>query len=198
MSQSQPPPGLIPKKSPVGLYIALIAVLLALIGGLIWYKVARKPQPVTPQPVVQSVVPTAAPPPVFDIPAPPELDASADADTGAGKRPSGGVNLCAGPCQGDAPPALQSALTATASASRGCYERALRNNAALQGRMVVSVRIAANGTVCGASISQDALGAQDVSSCVLGLFRGKTYPPPTGGRCVDVNVPLSFQPRETK
>lgn len=192
-------PSRVPTHSGGGWYIAGIVILLLLIIGLVWWKLSRS-QPVAQPPVIQSVTAVnTPPPPVLDIPMPPELDAAVDAEPDSGGRVVGvGENLCSGPCNGDAPAALQSALSGAGAASRGCYERALRNDPTLAGRIVVSVRVASNGNVCGASLSQNTLGSGGVGECVLGLFRGKHFPGATGGKCVDVNVPMSFTPRETK
>ncbi len=192
-------PSKVPTSSGGGWYIAGIIILLLLIVGLVWWKLSR-PQPVAQPPVIQSVTAiNTEPSPVLDIPMPPALDAAVDAESDA-KAPvvGGGENLCAGPCRGDAPAALQTALSGAGAASRGCYERALRNDPTLAGRIVVSVRVASNGNVCGANISQNTLGSGGVAECVLGLFRNKHFPGATGGKCVDVNVPMSFTPRETK
>lgn len=205
MTPSQSPrssiPSTVPKKSSGAPYVIGIVVLVALIVGLVWFKFSRDKEPPAQPPVIQSVTQNnTPPPPVFDIPAPPELDAAADAVADTTKKPAGGggVTLCSSPCTGNAPPALRSALSGTASAARGCYERALRTNAMLEGRMMVAVRVASNGNVCSASIAQDSVGSPQVSSCVIGLFSGKRFPPVTGGRCADVQVPLSFKPRENK
>jgi hypothetical protein len=192
-------PSRIPTSSGGGWYIAGIVVFVLLIAGLIWWKLSR-PQPVAQPPVIQSVAaPNTEAPPAIDIPMPPALDAAVDAEPDAKARVvTGGDNPCAGPCTGDAPAALQSALSGAGSAARGCYERALRTDPTLAGRIVVSVRVASNGNVCSASITQNTLGSGGVSECVLGLFRGKRFPGAAGGKCVDVNVPLSFTPRENK
>jgi hypothetical protein len=67
----------------------------------------------------------------------------------------------------------------------------------LQGKLVVGVRLDPSGSVCTTSIAQDGVHSAEVASCVLGMFRGAHFPAPTGG-CVDVNVPMSFVPREAK
>lgn len=204
MTPSEPPrssiPSTLPKRSSGGPYIAAIVLLVLLIVGLVWFKFSRDKEP-PPPPVVQSVtLNNTPPPPVFDIPAPPELEAGPDAEADSGKKPSGapGMSLCSSPCTATVPSALRSALSGTAGAARGCYERALRTNSMLEGRMMVAVRVASNGNVCSASVVQDSVGSAQVSSCVAGLFSGKRFPPVTGGRCADVQVPLSFKPRENK
>jgi len=172
-------------------------VLVLLIVGLVWFKFSRDEKPPPQPPVIQSVTQNEKPPPVFDIPAPPELEAGPDAEPDEDKKPvAKGATLCSSPCTAKVPGALRSALTSTGAAARGCYERALRTNSMLQGRLMVAVRVAANGNVCSASIVQDSVGSAQVSSCVIGLFQGKRFPPVTGGRCADVQVPLSFMPRE--
>jgi len=128
---------------------------------------------------------------------PPEIEAGPEGGPDASKKVgTSGPSLCAGPCNGNAPPSLRSALSSTAGAARGCYERALRTNSMLEGRMMVAVRVASNGNVCSASVVQDSVGSPQVTSCVTSLFSGKRFPPVTDGRCADVQVPLSFKPRE--
>jgi hypothetical protein len=89
---------------------------------------------------------------------------------------------------------LRSALAAKAGQARGCYERALRQNTMLQGRLVVNVRVGPQGQVCSAGIGQNALGDPGVASCVLQMFRAGTFPPAQGG-CVDTAVPMNFVPK---
>ena len=57
--------------------------------------------------------------------------------------------------------------------------------------MTVSVQVGSNGTACGTSIVNDSVHSSEVSSCVLGRFRGQSFPPPTSG-CVTLNVPINF------
>ncbi|MBM4361481.1 MAG: AgmX/PglI C-terminal domain-containing protein, partial [Deltaproteobacteria bacterium] len=115
----------------------------------------------------------------------------------AKKRTGGGGGGCSGACKGNATPALQAALGGAAGSARGCYERALRTNSMLQGKLVVGVRVAPGGGTCNASIVTDTLGDGAVGSCVLQKFRGGTFPAPAGG-CVDVQVPISFMPKTAK
>jgi hypothetical protein len=57
--------------------------------------------------------------------------------------------------------------------------------------MTVSVQVGSSGAVCGASIANDSVNSGEISSCVLGRFRGRTFPPPESG-CVVVNIPIAF------
>jgi hypothetical protein len=181
-------------------YIIASVILVVVIVVVLWFKF-RKSEEQGPPPVVSSAPVNTIQAPAFDLPPPPELDASSDADPDSGARRSanaGGGGLCASPCQGTDTPALSSALRGAASSSRGCYERALRTNSMLQGKLKIGVRVASNGTVCSASVVEDGLHSAEVSSCVVGLFRGRPFPAPAGGSCVDVTIPVSFTPQEGK
>jgi hypothetical protein len=169
--------------------------MLLLMGGLIFWKLrgsdekpvasVQPPPPATTPQVFEQPPPPPPPPP------PPEED--------AGKKPTGkvvgvGGGGCAGECKGTAGAALQSALAAKAGAARGCYERGLRQNATLQGKLVVSVRVGPGGQVCSAGVASNSLGDPGVASCVVGLFRSASFPAPEGG-CVDTQVPMNFVPK---
>jgi len=175
-------------------------VLALIIVFVLYFKL--RPQQAPPAPVVVPSAPaTTAPAPAFDLPPPPPVeDAGSDADDGGKRVAAGGVSggLCNSQCAGTDNPALSSALRAAAGSARGCYERALRTNSMLQGRLRIGVRVASNGTVCSASLVEDTLHSAEVSGCVLGLFRGKPFPAPSGGSCVDVTIPVSFTPQEGK
>jgi hypothetical protein len=77
------------------------------------------------------------------------------------------------------------------ASARGCYDRALRNNSNLAGKLTIAVRVAQNGSACSVNATSDTLGDPSVTSCVLQKFRSGKYPRPRGG-CVDAAVPISF------
>jgi outer membrane biosynthesis protein TonB len=193
MPESTRPP---PPKTGSGGFIAAAAVMLLLMGGLIYWKVSGDRDPpspvVTTPPVLTETAPRLEAPP----PPPPKLEEVEDAGKKVVKQvrstPSGGG--CAGECTGTAPAALQGALRAKAGAARGCYERALRQNAMLQGKLMVAVRVGPQGQICSANVVNDSLGDPGVASCVLGMIRSSSVPPPNGG-CVDVQVPMNFVPK---
>jgi TonB family protein len=85
-------------------------------------------------------------------------------------------------------------MAVTGARAQGCYERALRQNSTLQGRLMIRVRVGPRGEVCAASVASDSLGDQGVSSCVLQKFQATTFPAPVNG-CVDIQVPLRFEPK---
>lgn len=180
-----------------GQYIALAVVFLLFGGGLLAYKMKGddKPPPPPPPPVTSA---TVARPMLTDAPPPPPMDDDAGvAMPDASTKTAGavGASPCSLTCSGTASGALQSEVQGIAGRSRGCYERALRQNAQIQGRMTVALKVDAAGNVCGASAVNDTLGAPEVSSCVTGMFRGKKFSPPTGG-CANITIPLNFAPKK--
>jgi hypothetical protein len=79
--------------------------------------------------------------------------------------------------------------------SRRCYEKQLSQNSSLSGKMTVHMKIAPNGQVCSANITNDTIGDQGLANCVLGVFRTSTFPASPGG-CVEANAPLNFVPKK--
>ncbi|MBK6577376.1 MAG: AgmX/PglI C-terminal domain-containing protein [Sandaracinaceae bacterium] len=96
-------------------------------------------------------------------------------------------------CEGTiAPAALQAAVTRYRGQVRQCYERALKQNNMLQGRVTVTVGIGANGRVETASASGP-LGSS-VNSCVTAAARTWQLVAPTGGTCATARVPFNMTP----
>lgn len=192
MSESTTPP----PKHGSGAFIGAVILMLLAMGGLLYWKFSGKDG--SPQPSIPLPSATAAPQLEEAPPPPPPIEPD------AGKKPepekkkvvaSGGGGC--GSCGGEVPPQLKSALASAANSARGCYERALRQNAMLQGKMLVSVKIGSHGNSCGANMVSDSLGDPSVASCVLQKFRAGQFPPPKGG-CAEVNVPISFIPKTAK
>ncbi|MGC4063758.1 MAG: AgmX/PglI C-terminal domain-containing protein [Polyangiaceae bacterium] len=189
----------IPKKPSSGsnqVFIVLAAIMLVATGGLIVWKFTRSSDdapagPATPPPTaeeerVQNAPPPPPPPPMEEPTAAPSAQATNNAvGKGASKSP------CSSECKGEVTAALQTALAGRGGAGRRCYEKALAQNATLSGKMTVNVRIAPNGQVCTASVTNDTLQDPGLTNCILGVFRASTLPAPQGG-CVEANVPLNF------
>jgi len=101
-----------------------------------------------------------------------------------------------------APPVLESGkadLDAIVRDIRGrrkaiaaCYERALKLNPALAGKLVVRFSIASAGTVVAVAVDEDTLGAADVAGCVRGLIARWRFAPPAEAP-VEVSFPFVFQ-----
>ncbi|HEX9297933.1 MAG TPA: AgmX/PglI C-terminal domain-containing protein [Polyangiaceae bacterium] len=181
-----------PQSSSGAIYIIAVIALIAAIGGLVFWKVrgANDAAVMPPPPPVM-----ANPTPLLEPPPPPPIAEEDLGRDGGGVKTAGNLNPCTAKCSGTGNNAMNAALSARAGSARPCYERALRVNSALQGKLMVNVRIDSQGNVCSASISDDAMHSPEVSNCVMGMFRSARFPPPTGG-CIDAKVPLSFVPRE--
>ncbi len=190
MVSTTPPPV---KGSGTGPFVAAAVVMIALISGLLYWKLnsgTAEVQPAVPVPVPKALPKVAeAPPP----PPPPEevVDAGSEPEAPKKAQHAAGPVGCAGPCSGDSA-AVQGALAGRARQAQGCYERALRQNAMLEGQIRVSVRIAPSGAVCSANIIADQLGDPSVGGCILQRFRASSFPAPKGG-CMDAQVPINFK-----
>ncbi len=186
-------------KSGSGVYLIGVLLLAGAIGGIVYFthKDPPKTEPTTtlevkpPEPV-HNVPPPPPPPKLEDLP-----DAGDDAgDAGKAEvKPSSGSGAGGGVCskctEGVTSSALNSKVQSLAGSAQGCYNRALRSSAA-SGKIVVSVQVGANGSVCSAAITNDTVGSGEISQCVLGRFRSASLPPPEKG-CVTIQVPINFK-----
>ena len=77
-------------------------------------------------------------------------------------------------------------------AIKACYERALKRNPNLSGKVVIHWTITQAGTVSGVDVEQDTLGDAEVASCIKFLIARWRFPAPSGGS-VDVSFPFVFQ-----
>ena len=120
----------------------------------------------------------------------------AGGDTGAGsteKRITGIVRSEAPAVDGELDPSLVSKeVRARIGAIKACYERALKRNPNLSGKVKVRWTITAAGTVSEVDIEEDSMGDSEVSSCIKGLVSRWRFPAPSGGS-VDVVYPFVFQ-----
>ena len=121
--------------------------------------------------------------------------AIAGGTTGAGvteKRVSGVVRSEAPAVDGALDPALVSKeVRARIGAVKACYERALKRNPNLSGKVKVRWTITAAGTVSGVDISDDSMGDSEVASCIKQLVARWRFPAPAGGS-VEVEFPFVF------
>jgi len=77
-------------------------------------------------------------------------------------------------------------------AIKACYERALKRNPNLSGKVVIHWTITQAGTVSGVDVESDTLGDAEVASCIKSLVARWRFPAPSGGS-VDVSFPFVFQ-----
>ena len=79
--------------------------------------------------------------------------------------------------------------------ARSCYERLLVGTPAAHGKMLVSMRIGADGTVARVTLTKNEVGEEKFSQCVKSKLM-TNYPRGPEGGCADVNVPLKFEPKK--
>jgi hypothetical protein len=77
-------------------------------------------------------------------------------------------------------------------AIKGCYERALRRNPTLEGRITIRFTVAGSGKVSSASATQNEL-SPDVADCITSAFKSFRFPPPEGGTAT-FEYPFMFSP----
>lgn len=83
-------------------------------------------------------------------------------------------------------------VRARMGAIKGCYERALKRNPNISGKIVIRWTITGAGTVSGVDIDQDTLGDSEVASCIKNFVARWRFPAPSGGS-VEVSYPFLFQ-----
>jgi hypothetical protein len=76
-------------------------------------------------------------------------------------------------------------------AIRTCYQRALKRNPSLKGKITIRLSINTMGRVTRCDIDADTIGDPQVASCIKGYARRWRFPPPEGGSA-EVAVPFVF------
>ena len=113
---------------------------------------------------------------------------------GAGERTvKGAIKTEAPAVDGDLDPNMVAKeVRSRLGAIKACYERALKRNPNLSGKVVIHWTITQAGTVSGVDVEQDTLGDAEVASCIKALIARWRFPAPAGGS-VDVSFPFVFQ-----
>ena len=109
------------------------------------------------------------------------------------KKVTGVVKSEAPAVDGELDPAMVAKEVRTRlGAIKACYERALKRNPNLSGKVVIHWTITQAGTVSGVDVEQDTLGDAEVASCIKSLVARWRFPAPSGGS-VEVSFPFVFQ-----
>jgi TonB family protein len=138
-------------------------------------EIVRVPRPEQPPPT-----PPPTPVPELRPPLPPEEPPARAAD--------GGARLDARE--------IREPMRKSARAFRVCYERALKSNPRLGGRIEISFTIDANGRVVEAAARHDSIGEQSVRNCILSAVRRVRFPASPNREPITVNYPLLFRAAE--
>lgn len=89
------------------------------------------------------------------------------------------------------PALLAKEVRSRLSALRACYERALKRDPRLAGKLVLRFTVTPAGTVTGAEIDEDTLRDEELRACLLASVRRWRCPAPPGP--VEVSFPFVFQ-----
>ena len=96
-------------------------------------------------------------------------------------------------CKGDLPIAeVRKAVARYGGEVRSCYEKALKNNNVLQGKLTVRMNVAKSGSV--SHVSFGGLNDGSLRTCVRQRAIKWSFPKPIGG-CATVSAPFSLVPR---
>jgi TonB family protein len=88
---------------------------------------------------------------------------------------------------------VREAIGARMTAMGRCYERAQLRNPALRGKLVVSIAVAADGSVAGTRIVRDGVGDDGLARCATDRIALWRLPRPEKG-ALKVRIPISFRP----
>ena len=88
--------------------------------------------------------------------------------------------------------AISRVLNRQKKALRDCYERALKRDRGLKGKIVISFEILETGRTSNVEID-DRMGSSAVAKCIRGRVKYWRFPKPAGGS-VFVDLPIVFQP----
>jgi TonB family protein len=86
-------------------------------------------------------------------------------------------------------------ITTRRSAIQACYERELRQNPNLQGRVAVTMTIQESGSVSGVRATENSTGSDAVASCVVRVVQGFRFNPGPEGGSVSYTFPFVFEPQ---
>jgi len=92
------------------------------------------------------------------------------------------------------PAQLQKVFSKHAGEAQKCYERALKMNQSLSGRVVLTLTIGRDGSVAAADARGDTLNDNNVNDCLERQARAWTFPEPSGG-AAKVRKPFTFSPK---
>lgn len=176
-------------KSNRGIVLLLIGgVAILAVAGVVLYK-RSQPEPVPEQPEVEQKVDVPAPLVMGQKQAPIEVEdagpavATAEGDTDDKKpRPKGG-GAAEKPGKIDGK-AVNRYINTRFGQVRTCYERRLKINPLLEGKVDLNIGINTKGKASSISVTKDTVHDPQMINCVKGVIRGWEFPKPEGGKVV--------------
>ena len=76
---------------------------------------------------------------------------------------------------------------------RRCYERSLKTNPVLEGKLQIALTIAPDGRVSDAHVAQTTLDDGELPACILGVIRKLRFGPDPAGESRSVLLPFQFR-----
>ena len=194
MSESQPGPRTSGNKTIVILFVAGAIILAVGVVLLVMKGSAPEPEPEKPAPVAddEPVAPAplvvAAPekpkPEQEDAGAEPAVKIEEEETDDQPKQPRGGGGGGGGPQGTIDAAATNKYINARFAQVRQCYERRLKINPLLQGKVDLKIRVTNKGKVASVGVNRDEVGDAQMIQCIKRTIRGWKLPPPDGGWAV--------------
>jgi hypothetical protein len=95
-------------------------------------------------------------------------------DRGTKREPIGTINVAA----------VNTFINARFGQVKACYERRLKTNSFLEGKLDLNINIASTGKVTSVSVNRNTVQDSKMLSCVRRTIRGWDFPKPQGGRVI--------------
>lgn len=124
-----------------------------------------------------TVAPT--PPPLTPADAAPEATTASDVDASA----DGGRVLIVG---------AERSVAAMRPRFRACYQKGLQRDRKMQGKVVVSLLVASDGSVEKTDVRSNTGLSPEVTACILHVLKASTFNPPGPGNTAVLDVPVAF------
>lgn len=95
--------------------------------------------------------------------------------------------------KGLAPGQIRVPIKRNSAQVKACYERELKKNPGLAGKIAMAFTIAADGTVRAAKATRNSTGSMPLARCVASRVKGWVFPQAEGA--TEVEYPFVFEPR---
>lgn len=89
--------------------------------------------------------------------------------------------------------AIKRVIDSAKNSFRYCYEKELRGNSGLYGKIILQWEIVSGGRVRRASVAEDGMGSKAVSSCLIARLRALEFPEPPPNQVAVVKFPFVFR-----
>ncbi len=171
---------------------AIVGLILLLGAGLlVWLALPKQPPPPVEEPKVKTIERSTTMEPTIEIP-----EAVPDASLPE-EQPKVRVRYVRSSweCSGNIEQAAAKAVIRKNSRQvRSCYERQLRSNNLLEGKLMLHMRVDNKGRVTATNIG-GSLNDKDVTACVRRVAQSWSFPAPKGGSCAVVAAPFNLTPK---